>query len=682
MDALLAVLARDRRTRTLVAVAAGLVVASVGGVYLAARSTAPSPCRGGERRLAEVWDADVKARIAARFTAGPSYGPKTWRAVEAALDGYAAGWIDMQREACEATRVHGEQSEDMLGRRMECLEERRTALLVFGQSLLEAEPRVMDGAPQSALQLPAIDDCADRAHLAAGPPASATPRQSAAILASARLHGNEGKLEQSLDEARRAAEAARAEGDALHEAAALTQVGHTQNLLGDVNGAAETLRAAAEVAQRSGSRKAQMDVWTRQFYIYERQGQLESARDVVELAEQALRESPDRRRAAVLGYIRALLLLRSGEYPEANRAAERALALYVEAYGADAITLLHPLTLLSDILRSLGRLEESRAQAQRAVDLARGLGEDHPLLASARTYLAEVLRMMSRRKEAIGELELAAASYRRVHGENHGDLALVEMRLGLAFADEGRHAEALAHYEKARAIHEALGLDKSTNALFLRANSAVSLTALGRAAEAETIHREVLAAREKVIGPRHAEIAEHRRVLGNALARQGRLDEAWREYQSSLEVATAALGADHPDVAAVLRRMAEVERARGRFSAALALDTRAATIQEQKLAPDHDDRLEGRLFLALDHLGLASPRRALPLAEPAFAAFATRPAPALAVFARWVLGRALWESGDDRAAGLQLVQQARADITREGVRPDLAPEIDRWLSRR
>jgi tetratricopeptide (TPR) repeat protein len=269
-----------------------------------------------------------------------------------------------------------------------------------------------------------------------------------------------------------------------------------------------------------------------------------------------------------------------------------------------------------------------------------------------------------------------------VFGENHGELALVEMRLGLALADEGRHGDALAHYERAVAIQKALGLDQSTNALFLRANRAVSLTALGRAAEAESIHREVMAAREQVIGPRHGEMAEHHRLLGNALLAQRRRDEAGREYQLALGIATASVGADHPDVALILRRLAEVERGRRRFGAALALDTRAAAIQERKLAPDHDDRVEGRLFLALDHLGLAAPHRALPLAEPAFAVFATRSAADKAVFARWVLGRALWESGGDRRAGLDLVRAARDTIAREQVRADLVPEIDAWLASR
>src|SRR5688572_28826353 len=110
MDALLAALEPRPRARWWVAAAAGAIVvsAAVPAAILAGRDP---PCQGAEARLVGVWDAPVKARVAAALQAhGLGYAAETWRAVESTLDRYTSDWVTMHTQACEATRVHGEQS--------------------------------------------------------------------------------------------------------------------------------------------------------------------------------------------------------------------------------------------------------------------------------------------------------------------------------------------------------------------------------------------------------------------------------------------------------------------------------------------------------------------------------------------------------------------------------------------
>lgn len=59
---------------------------------------------------------------------GKPYADGAFSATRAALDLYASGWVMMRTEACEATRLRGDQPEAVMGLRMACLDERLRSL--------------------------------------------------------------------------------------------------------------------------------------------------------------------------------------------------------------------------------------------------------------------------------------------------------------------------------------------------------------------------------------------------------------------------------------------------------------------------------------------------------------------------------------------------------------------------
>ena len=66
-----------------------------------------------------------KARCARRSRkTGKPYAADAFAAVTRALDGYRCAWVAMHTDACEATRVRGKQSAELLDLRMECLQRR------------------------------------------------------------------------------------------------------------------------------------------------------------------------------------------------------------------------------------------------------------------------------------------------------------------------------------------------------------------------------------------------------------------------------------------------------------------------------------------------------------------------------------------------------------------------------
>src|SRR5262249_27880216 len=128
MADLLRELARDPRAgraRAAIAVFAAAIVAL--SVLFAQRASSRHSqiCRRAEAHLDGVWDAGQRKRVEAAFLAVRSpYAASVFASVAALLDRFAADWVAMRTDACEAARVRGEQSEQVQTLRMACLDTR------------------------------------------------------------------------------------------------------------------------------------------------------------------------------------------------------------------------------------------------------------------------------------------------------------------------------------------------------------------------------------------------------------------------------------------------------------------------------------------------------------------------------------------------------------------------------
>src|SRR5262249_46647386 len=127
MEALLETLQADpvfhRRKRWIVAGIAAVAVAGAAGLVVASSLRRAQLCSGGPARMAGVWD-DARRGEVDRALLGSKapYAEDAVGGVRRVLDGYATDWLREYRQACTATRLQGEQSEQVLDRRMGCLE--------------------------------------------------------------------------------------------------------------------------------------------------------------------------------------------------------------------------------------------------------------------------------------------------------------------------------------------------------------------------------------------------------------------------------------------------------------------------------------------------------------------------------------------------------------------------------
>ncbi len=168
MDELLHELARDPsivRNRRVGAVA---VVAAIGMAFAIGATTQGAavhdPCGGGQLAIEAAWPAEARATTIRRIAAADEYGEALAPELSSRLDDYASRWTAAHREACEAHR-RGEQSSELLDRRVTCLDRGRVSLETLGRIARDREPGQLSSLANAIASLPSPDTCGDLDHL-------------------------------------------------------------------------------------------------------------------------------------------------------------------------------------------------------------------------------------------------------------------------------------------------------------------------------------------------------------------------------------------------------------------------------------------------------------------------------------------------------------------------------------
>ena len=639
MDEMLAALSHDpaaaSRRRWGVAAAAALVVlAGLGVRELAVRRA--RVCAGGEAKVAELWSPERKAAVRAAFRAtGLPFAEGTWQGVERALDRYAAGWAAMHREACEATRVRGEQSEALLDRRMFCLDQRLRDAGALIELFRHADGAVVEKAVAASADLPALASCADLAALNARVPLPADPQVRQAVknvglqVAAARASFASGRYAAGLEPARRAVAAAEKIAYSPLRAEALVVRGRLEERTEDFAAARSTLRDAWGTAEAGADDEQKTQAATALIRLERLESQFEAAGQWSRFAASTLDRlgaEPSLRAR----YLQELGLLRSseGKYAEALVPLREAVALRRAARPKDGnagrAELVEPLGSLGVVLHRNGDYETARKAYEEALALGRReLGAEHPEVASMIQRVGNLLFDQGRFEDSVAYGRQALAIREKVLGPEHHQVGSSLTSLGNALSESGRLAEALASYERALAIHRRTFGEISPSVAVTLNNIANVYLKQRRFDLAERQFGQVVEIRTKTLGPEHPSTALALHNLGIALDRSDRPAEALALFRKSLAISERALGADHPTIVETLLATADAESHAGQRDRALATLERALkTVEGADLGADLGGRTRFQLAEELKSAG-RDPGRARSLAERAKADFAS-----------------------------------------------------------
>ena len=589
MDELLAELALDafaKRRRWMIggSVLAAIALAVGIGAVLASRARS-EVCRGAERRLAGVWDPLTQANVRVAFEATKlPFAASAFFGLQKSLARYTGEWTSAVTEACEATRVRGEHTEEVLSLRQGCLDQRLAELRALTQLLATSDADLVQKGDKVVAGLEPINRCANVAALRAPGRPPTEPREKVEPLldqlAQAKAALLAGHFLPSLVAAKKAADLA----DEIHyspykaealvvRGASLTGAGNLEDSMVACQDAVwaaalghrddiianASLCAAATAAQRNAG---DAKIWIQMARVF-------SAR---------LGKDPvfELRVLEVEGLVAAV----QGDMNAALAAQQKAVVQAEQIYGRDATELWQEEEIVGTTFARIGAWAKAAPHLERGVQLREAaVGKNHPDIASMLTTLGACYSQTGDNAKARAAYERALSIKEAAEGRDNPSLSLTlnnmadglikagdvtsalvylerarqlaEARLGkdnpMYHAIETTHAEALVaakRLDEARALFdEVIALETKTSSLFL----AGTLNARARAevgakrwADAASFAQRAIAAQEASNGKDSPELWEPLYTLAHAYVELGRKSEARPLLERSIAIADKA----------------------------------------------------------------------------------------------------------------------------------------------
>lgn len=507
MDDLLAALARDpvkARRRRIAAVAVVIAVVAVALGYRALRRHDSLVCRDAERRLVGVWNDARRSAVHAAFAAtGKRYAEDVFHTVAKALDRYTQAWVFERTDACEATRIRGEQSELLLDLRMECLDHRRDQLSAVVDVLTHADDTVVQRAVQAMPTPNEIAECHDTEALRAvvRPPPDADARvrveQGRTVVNEATALRHAGKYRDAIAKATAAVERARALGYAPLEGEALYELGLAEEYTGALQKAEKTFADAIAATERGRN-------------------------DVV--------------RAKCLVSLAAMVGDDLARYDDAERLLSIAQGVVTRVGGDDVLR--------AQMLEADALIAADRGNAAAAIPIwrevlalrERALGAEDGKTAVAHIDLGESLRGTGQYGDAMKEYQRALAILQSAYGPWHPLVAFCWNDMGAAMNDLGDSAAALPYFRRALEIREAsLGPTHPDVAKTL-SNIGIILTEIGEEERALPLIERALVLKQKIFGLDHPSVARTLLARANLELHRGRFVDALPWAERSLAI--------------------------------------------------------------------------------------------------------------------------------------------------
>jgi tetratricopeptide (TPR) repeat protein len=526
LEALLGALARDparalRRRLSIAGAALGglALLFAVGRAQRAQRLV----CAGAEAKLQSVWDAATKDRMRAAFgKSGRPYAEDAFARTSAVLDGYAHDWAAMRTSACEATRLRGEQSEELLDLRMECLDQRGRELRELGELLAGADAALVDKAEQAAESLTPLSECANTAALKS---VVRLPRDPAALakvnavrdrIARGKALFLASRLKDGLAWMTSVAEEAKGAHHPSTEAEALTTLALLQWRAGDTEHAESNFKSALFAAEsgKDDETAARDCIFLVRTWV----DQQPRAADGLFWAQNAsawasrLGGSVPKVDFELEEALGALYWGRA-QFPEARAHYERALALAQKRSGPEGADVSTALGDLSLVLWDMDQLEESVAFAERGLAIVeKTRGPTHPAVGQALNQVSMGMFELGRLDESEKALLRARAIMEPFTPASDPWIGMVQGGLAENYKYQGRFDDSL------RLLRATLPTQTAPDIVgYLQTEIGAVLNRQGKPAEALPWLEKGLAVKEKAYGSEHRDLAET--LLGLGLAR-------------------------------------------------------------------------------------------------------------------------------------------------------------------
>jgi len=540
MDAMLAELRRDpwRPWRRAGVVATAVVAAGAIAVGFArpTRDTR-AMCHGGASRLDVVWGARGRDRVRTAFSATKlPYADAAATAVSQALDEYAAKIARGADDACVATRVRGEQSEEALDLRTACYEQRWREVDALVQVLGRADADTVKEAPTATKSLSTIEDCADVVALRAPVPVPRDPAVRSQVDAfEQRLAGvmaayAVGKAADAASQGEALLTDARPVGFVPLVASVNLWRGRAYADLADEDKSIPAFRDAFDEALASRDDGVLKIAATRlaQEYIYAHQPAEFDVWSAV--AQSAIdRGTPDVKLQSFLDHTRCVALYNLGKLQDRLACLERHAAKVEPTRPLDE----WELTTLGLAAVDAGQYERGLDYVHRGYDAAlKTFGPAHPRTLEMRMYECKAQNDSGDPDAALATCGEALKAMQQVASDEPALLSRDHLYTAFALVGAKRYEAARAEL----ALAQSLGAEESD----VLETTAIIDTASGHPGRAIPHYRQAVAAELQDLPPVHPDVISSKLELGRALLDHHDVAEARKVLEDALETAKDA----------------------------------------------------------------------------------------------------------------------------------------------
>jgi eukaryotic-like serine/threonine-protein kinase len=286
-------------------------------------------------------------------------------------------------------------------------------------------------------------------------------------------------------------------------------------------------------------------------------------------------------------------------------------------------------------MRQEGRPDDAMRWLRLAENVIHRLHDEDRLWLELLSVRSLTLIDLGRRGEARQDAERALDLASKIFGPKHRETAIALISLGVIAHNDRRLDAALAYYTRAEGVLRSLLGPTHPGLTQVMLNIGTTLRDLQRTAEARVWVERALKLRHDTLGIEDRQIVIMLLVLGTIDNNEGNWSRALQDEQESIRIAKAKMGDHHPLLALPLVVMGRIYVERKNYDEAL------RTLEQALLLPKRQIDSKPEI--------------------------------------KFPLGRALWESGRDRARGLRLIAEAEASCQdKDSGDADVADEIHAW----